>query len=75
MQPYLLLATQTRDIFAMSTKKLDQLGRTGAYDHVIRWKVAIIDMGLESIKDVVKKAEVLPLTGDGVLGLGEIEGP
>ena len=42
--PNLSLATQTRDIFAMSTKTLDQLGRTEAYDYVIRWKVAIIDM-------------------------------
>ena len=73
--PNLALATKTRDIFAMSNKTLDQLGRTGAYDHVIRQKVAIIDMGLENIKDVMKKAEVLPLTGDGGLGLGEIEGP
>ena len=65
------LATQrTRDIFAMSTKTLDQLGRTDAYDHVIRWKAAIVDMGLENIKDVAKQTEVLPLTGDGVLGLG-----
>ena len=65
------LATQaTRDIFAMNTKTLNQLGRTGAYDHFIRQKAAIIDMGLENIKDVVKQAEVLPLTGDGVLGSG-----
>ena len=53
--PNLDLATQTtRDIFAMSTKTLDKLGRTGAYDHVIRRKAAIIDMGLENIKDVAK---------------------
>ena len=65
------LATQTtRDIFAMSIKTLDQLGRTGAYDHVIRRKAAIIDVGLENFKDVAKQAELLPLTSDGVLGLG-----
>ena len=33
-------------------------------------KAAIVDMGLENINDLVKQAEVLPLTGDGVLGSG-----
>lgn len=52
----------------MSSKVLDQLGRTGAYDHFIRRKAAIMDMGVDSIKDVAKHADLLPLTGDGVLG-------
>ena len=42
-------ATQTvRDVFAMSTKVLDQLGRTGAYDHYIRRKATMVDIGLDS---------------------------
>ena len=67
--PNLDAATQTvRDIFAMSSKILDQLGHKGAYDHFIRWKATILDMGDDSIKDVAKHADYLPLTGDGVLG-------
>ena len=67
--PNLDSATQTvRDTFAMSTKIIDQLGRTEAYDHFIRRKAALVDMGLDSVKDVDKHADLLPLTGDGVLG-------
>ena len=45
-KPNLDLATQTvRDIFAMSTKTLGQLGRTGAFDHIIRHKATVVDMG------------------------------
>ncbi|MCW4343718.1 MAG: hypothetical protein N0E48_10205 [Candidatus Thiodiazotropha endolucinida] len=62
-------ATQTvRDVFAMSTKILDQFGRTGAYDHFIRRKATMVDMGLDSVKDVAKHADLLPLRGNGVLG-------
>ena len=66
------LATQTtrKRHFCYEPKTLDQLERTGVYDHVIKQKAAIIDMGLENIKDVGKPAEVLPLAGDGVQGLG-----
>ena len=61
-------ATQTvRDVFAISTKVLDQLGRTGAYDHYIRRKATMVDIGLDTVKDVAKHADYLPLTGDGVL--------
>ena len=68
-KPNLDSATQTvRDIFAMSSKVLDQLGRTGAYDHFIRRKATIMDIGVDSIKDIAKYADPLPLTGDGVLG-------
>ena len=67
--PNIDLAIQTvRDAFAMSTKTLDQLGRTGAYSHIIRRKATIVDMGLDSVKDIAKQAELLPLTGEGVLG-------
>ena len=49
-------------------KTLDQLGRTGAYSHIIRRKATIVDMGLDNVKDIAKQAELLPLTGEGVLG-------
>lgn len=68
-KPNLDLAVQTvRDIFAMSTKTLDQIGRAGAYSHMIRRKATVVDMGLENVKDVAKQADLLPLTGDGVMG-------
>ena len=54
----------------MSSKSLDQLGRTGVYDHFICRKATIVDIGLGSVKDVAKHADLLPLTGDGVLGKG-----
>ena len=68
--PNLDSMTQTvRDSFAMSSKVLDQIGRTGAFHHFIRRKATINDMGLDSIKDVARHADSLPLTGDGVLGI------
>ena len=30
----------------------------------------MVDIGLDSVKDVAKHADLLPLTGDGVLGKG-----
>ena len=49
------MAVQTiQDAFAMSTKTLDQLGRMGAYGHIICRKAAIVDIGLDSVKDIAK---------------------
>lgn len=59
-----------RDIFAMSTKALDQVGRSGAFHHIIRRKAAASDTGLNNLKDVQAKVLYLPLTGDGVFGKG-----
>ena len=59
-----------RDIFAMSTKALDQVGRTGAFHHIIRRKAAVSDTGLNNLKDVQAKVLYLPLRGDGVFGKG-----
>ena len=62
--------TQTvRDSFAMPSEVLDQIGRTGAFHHFIRRKATINDMGLDSIKDVARHADSLPLTGDRVFGI------
>ena len=57
-----------RDIFAMSAKALDQVGRAGAFHHIIPRKAA--DTGLNNLKDVQAKVLYLPLTGDGVFGKG-----
>ena len=59
-----------RDIFAMSTKALDQVGRTGAFHHIIRRKAAASDTGLNNLKEVQAKVFYLPLTEDGVFGKG-----
>ena len=67
--PNINLAIQTvRDAFVISTKTLDQLGRTDAYGHIIRRKATIVDMGLDSVKDIATQAESLPLTSEEVLG-------
>ena len=49
----------------MSTWTLDQLGRTGAFGHMIRRKAIVVE--LENVKDIAKQADLLPLTSDGVL--------
>ena len=40
-----------RDIFAMSTKALDQVGRAGAFHHIVRRKAAASDTGLNNLRD------------------------
>ena len=53
----------------MSSKGLDQIGRTGVFHHFIRRKTTINDLGLDNIKDVARHADSLPLMGDRVLGI------
>ena len=51
--PNVDLSIQTvRDVFAMSTRTLDQPGRIGAFGHMIRRKATVIDIGLENVKDI-----------------------
>ena len=59
-----------RDIFAMSTKALDQVGRAGAFHHIVRRKAAASDTGLNNLRDVQAKVLYLPLSGEGVFGKG-----
>ena len=59
-----------RDIFAMSTKTLDQVGRSGAFHHIIHRKAAASDTGLNNLKEVQAKVMYLPLSCDGVFGKG-----
>lgn len=58
------------DLFAMSTKALDQSGRTGAFFHLIRRKAAAQDSGLVNLKDIQSKVQYMPLSEDGVFGQG-----
>ena len=58
---------QVRDTFAMSTKCLDQLGRTGAFHHILRRQMCMTDTTLFQLEDSRDIAD-LPLTGDGVFG-------
>ena len=50
------VSTQTvslvRDLFDMSNKSLDQVGRTGAFHHLVRRKAAAADSGLGTLKEV-----------------------
>ena len=57
-----------RDIFAMSTKSLDQMARTGAFHHLIRRKATVADTGLHEFKDLQKTALTAPLAAEGVFG-------
>ena len=58
---------QTRDIFAMSTKSLDQMGRTGAFHHILRRQMCLTDTSLYQLEDS-RDISDLPLTGEGVFG-------
>lgn len=59
-----------RDIFAMSTKSLDQVSRSGAFHHLIRRRTAMEDTGLHELKDIKTQIWNLPLSNDGVFGSG-----
>ena len=57
-----------RDLFAMSTKSLDQLSRTGAFLYFVRRKATVADNGLHEFKDLQKVALTAPLSGEGIFG-------
>ncbi|CAC5408397.1 unnamed protein product [Mytilus coruscus] len=59
-----------KDLFAISTKSLDQVGRTGAFNHMIRRKAAATESGLNNLKDIQAKVLYLPLSNEGVFGKG-----
>lgn len=59
-----------KDLFAMSTKSLDQVGRAGAFHHMIRRKCAATDAGINNLNDIQAKVLYLPLSDDGVFGQG-----
>ncbi|VDI37683.1 Hypothetical predicted protein [Mytilus galloprovincialis] len=57
-----------RDIFAMSTKSLDQVARAGAFHHLIRRKSYFRGHSLNDIKELKHPLVSLPLTKSGVIG-------
>ena len=59
-----------RDIFAMSTKSLDQMARSGAFHHLIRRRAAMADTGLQDVRDVKDHIFRLPFSHEGVFGSG-----
>lgn len=58
---------QVKDIFSMTTKGLDQIGRAGAFHQIIRRTLSMTDTGLYDLSDSSKFMN-LPLTGDGLFG-------
>ncbi|CAG2257578.1 unnamed protein product [Mytilus edulis] len=61
-----------KDLFAMSTKSLDQVGRAGAFHHMIKRKCAATDAGINNLKDIQAKVLYLRLSDDGVFGQGDL---
>ncbi|VDH92527.1 Hypothetical predicted protein [Mytilus galloprovincialis] len=57
-----------RDIFALSTKSLDQTARTGAFHHMIRRRATMYDTGLNELRAYAITIVTLPLTADGNFG-------
>ncbi|XP_053376727.1 uncharacterized protein LOC123522864 [Mercenaria mercenaria] len=58
-----------QNIFAMTTKCLDQIGRSGAFHHVVRRTTAMCDTALYELEDASQFSN-LPLSGEGVFGKG-----
>lgn len=58
---------KVKDVFAISTKVLDQLGRAGAFHHIARRAVAMTDTGLFEQHDSMEFTN-LPLSGEGLFG-------
>lgn len=63
------LVENVKSIFAMTTKCLDQLGRAGAFHHIIRRAVAMTDTAFYELDDALEFSN-LPLTGEGIFGTG-----
>ena len=57
-----------RDIFAISTKSLNQMCRSGAFHQLICRKATVADTGLHEFKDLQKSALTSPLSGEGIFG-------
>lgn len=68
-EPNIDRAIQTvRDIFAITTKNLDQVARAGAFHHLIRRRAAVNDTGLSDFKGYASTVLTLPLSAEGVFG-------
>lgn len=60
---------QVKNVFAMTTKCLDQIGRAGGFHHIIRRTAAMSDTALYELDDALEFSN-LPLSGEGVFGSG-----
>ena len=58
-----------KNVFAMTTKCLDEIGRAGAFYHIIRRMVTMSDTALYELDDT-SEFNYLPLSGEGVFGKG-----
>ncbi|KAH3886567.1 hypothetical protein DPMN_010578 [Dreissena polymorpha] len=58
---------KVKDIFALSTRSLDQFGRAGAFFHIIRRQVTMSETSLYKLDDS-RTISNLSLRGDGVFG-------
>ena len=61
--------SQIQEIFSMSTKCLEQIGRTGAFQHIVPRCCTMTDTALYSLSDRDKFYD-LPLSSEGVFGPG-----
>lgn len=61
--------SQIQEIFSMSTKCLEQIGRTGAFHHIVRRCCTMTDTALYSLSDRDRFYD-LPLSSEGVFGPG-----
>ena len=60
---------QVKNVFSMTTKCLDQIGRAGAFHHIIRRTAAMTDTALYELEDASEFSN-LPLSSEGVFGSG-----
>ena len=60
---------QVKNVFSMTTKCLDQIGRAGAFHHIIRRTAAMSDTALYELNDALEFSN-LPMSGEGVFGSG-----
>ena len=60
---------QVKNVFSMTTKCLDQIGRAGAFHHIIRRTAAMSDTALYELDDALEFSN-LPMSGEGVFGSG-----
>ena len=60
---------QVKNVFSMTTKCLDQIGRAGAFHHIIRRTAAMSDTALYELDDALEFSN-LSLSGEGVFGSG-----
>lgn len=61
------IINHVKNIFSMTTKCLDQIGRAGAFHHIVRRTAAMCDTALYELEDATEFSN-LPLSAEGVFG-------